>query len=50
MYEKEEMKIKQDLYDILTHYQDKLVITEKVWSYIQSNINLMFDIMKNNKE
>ena len=47
MYEKEEMKIKQDLYEIQTHYQDKLVVTEKLWSYIKDNMNLLFDVINN---
>ena len=49
MYEKEELKIKQDIYDIQTKYQDKHIITEEILRYIKNNINIIWDVIRDNK-
>ena len=49
IYEKERNKIKQDIYEIQTEYQDKHIITENILEYIKQNINIIWDII-NNKE
>ena len=48
-YEKERNKIKQDIYEIQTKYQDKHIITENILEYIKQNINIIWDVI-NNKE
>ena len=46
-YQKERNKIKQDIYEIQTKYQDKHIITEKILEYIKQNINIIWDIINN---
>ena len=46
-YEKERNKIKQDLYEIQTKYQDKHIITDKMLKYIKQNINIIWDVINN---
>ena len=49
MYEKKELKIKQDIYDIQTKYQDKHIITEEILEYIKNNTNIIRDVIRDNK-
>ena len=46
-YEKERNKIKQDIYEIQTEYQDKHIIAENILEYIKQNINIIWDIINN---
>lgn len=49
MYEKEKDLIKKELYNILTLSSDKYCQVDYIFSYIEKNINILWDVVKNDK-